>query len=88
MYVMIVYTQQGSVEVLQVTGSLLLLIFVCLRSYCEFLRVAELLPEPLGQFVCLVDNYRRTVTVYHINNAMASGDSRPKADWSGVSFRN
>ena len=29
MYVRIVYTHQGSVEVLQVTGSLLLLILVC-----------------------------------------------------------
>ena len=60
MYVRIVYTKQGSVEVLQVIGSLLLLILVCcsialcLRSYCDFLSVTELLPEPLFQLVCLV----------------------------------
>ena len=45
MYVRIVYTQQGSIEVLQVTRSLLILLIVCccivlcLRSYCESLRV-------------------------------------------------
>ena len=94
MYVRIVYTQQGSVEVLQVTGSLLLLILVCccvvlcLPLYCEFLRGTELLPEPLLQLVCLVGDYRRTVTVYHISGAMASGDSRPKTDQSVISFRN
>ena len=53
-----------------------------LQSYCE------LLPEPLFQLVCLVDNYRHTVTVYRISGAMASGDSRPKADRSGIHFRN
>ena len=28
--------------------------------------------------MCLVGNYRSTVTVYHISGVMASGDSRPK----------
>ena len=73
MYVRSVYTQQGSVAVMQVTGSLLILFLVCccivlcLRSYCE------LLPEPLFQLVCLVDNYQCTLTVYRISGAMASG---------------
>ena len=55
---------QGSVAVLQVTGSLLILILVCccivvcLLSYCEFLRVTDLFPEPLIQPVCLVGDYR------------------------------
>ena len=91
MYVRIVYTQQGSVAVLQATGSLLILFLVyccivlCLRSYCE------LLPEPLFQlFQCvwLVISATSTVTVYRISGAMASGDSRPKADQSGIHFRN
>ena len=88
MYVRIVYTQQGSVEVLQVTGSLLILIIVCccivlcLRSYCEYLHVRELLPDPLFQLVCLIDNTQ------HTSGAMASGDSLPKADLCGISFRN
>ena len=88
MYVWIVYIQQGSVAVVQETGSLLILFLVCcsivlcLRSYCE------LLPEPLFHLVCLVGNYRSIVTVYHISGVMASGDSRLKADRSGIRFRN
>ena len=45
MYIRIVYTQQESIEVLQVTRSLLILfidcccIVLCLRSYCESLRI-------------------------------------------------
>ena len=41
-YIRIVYTQQGSIEVLQVTGSLSILLIVCcclvfcLQSYCEY----------------------------------------------------
>ena len=94
MYVRIVCTHHGSVEVLQVTGSLLILIIVCccivlcLRSYCELLRGTELLHEPLFQLVCLVDNYRHTVSVYRISGARSSKDSRPKADRSGISFWN
>ena len=94
MYIRIVYTQQGSIEVLQVTGSLFILLIVCccivlcLRSYCESLCVRELLPQPLFLLVCLIDNTPRTVTVYHISGTMASGDSRPKADRCGISFRN
>ena len=48
--VTIVYTQQGSLEVLQVTGSLLLLILlcclivVCFRLCCENLTVTKSLP--------------------------------------------
>ena len=80
-------------KVLQVTGSLLTLIIVCccialcLRSDCESLRVKELLPGPLFQLVCLINNTQRTVTVYRISGAMASGDCRPKADQSGISYR-
>ena len=94
MYIRIVYTQQESIEVQQVTGSLLILLIICccillcLRSYCESLCVRELLPQLLFQLVCLIDNTPRTVTVYHISGAMASGDSRPKADRCGISFRN
>ena len=88
MYIRIVYTQQGSIEVLQVTGSLLILIIVgccivlCLGSYCESLRVRELLPQPLFQLVCLIDNTQRTVTVYRISGVMAYGD--PLVDMDGV----
>ena len=45
MYISIVYTQHESIEVLQVTRSLLILLIVCccfvlcFRSYCESLRV-------------------------------------------------
>ena len=93
-YVRIVHTQQGSVEVLQVTRSLLLLIIVCnyivlhFRSYCEFLRVTGLFPESVIQLVCFVGDYRLTLSVYHISGVMAYGDSRPEADRSGVSFQN
>ena len=38
--------------------------------------------------MCLVGNYQSTVTVHHISSAMASRDSRPKADQSGICFRN
>ena len=52
------------------------------------MRVTGLFPESLIQLLCFVGDYRHTVTVYHISGAMASGDSRPGADRSGVSFRN
>ena len=84
MYIRIVYTQQESIEVMQVTGSLLILIIVCccivlcLRSHCESLCVRHLLPQPLFQLVCLIDYTQRTVTVYRVIGVMASGDSRPK----------
>ena len=39
--------------------------------------------------LCVLDgNYRSTVTVYRISGVMASGNSRPKADQSGIRFRN
>ena len=50
--------------------------------------MTELLSEPLFQIVCLVGNYRSTVTVYRISVAMASGDSRSKACRSGSRFLN
>ena len=68
MYIRIVYTQQ-------VTGSLLILLIVCccivlcLRSYCEYLHVRELLPQPLFQLVCLIDNTQCIVTVHRISGA-------------------
>ena len=63
-------------------------IVLCLRSYCESLRVRELFPQPLFQLVCLIDNTQRTVTVYRISGAIASGDSRLEADRCGISFWN
>ena len=70
-------------DILQVTGSLFILILACCcivlchRSSCECVRVTELFTE-----------HQRTVTVYHIGGAMASEDRRPEDDQSGVSFRN
>ena len=91
--VRIVYTQHESVEVLQVTGSLLLLVLVCCcivlcyRSSCESLHVPGLCLESLIQFVCGVRDNPGTVPRDSIVGMMASGDSRPGADLSGVSFR-
>ena len=56
--VRIVYTQRGSVGVLQVTGSLLFVIILCCcvvlccRSPCVFLHVPRLYCISLTQFVC------------------------------------
>ena len=92
MCVRIVYTQRESVGVLQVTGSLLLLVLVCccivlcFRSSCHCLPVPGLYLESLIQFVCGVTDNRRTVPKDYTVGAMASGDSRPEADRSGVSF--
>ena len=66
----LVYTPQGSVAFLQVTGSVLLqiilccLIVVCLLSCCKNLSVTNLLPGLLRQHVHYVGNRRCTVTVY------------------------
>ena len=93
MYIRIVYTQRGSVEVLQVTGSLLILVIfcccivLCYSSSGELLRVPGLCLELLIQFVCCVQDNRRTVPEDSIVGAMASGDSRPGGVRSGVSFR-
>ena len=79
MYLRSVFTRQGSLEVLQVTGSLLLLIIVCyyivlcLLTYCEFLRVTGLFPVSLIQLVYFVGDYRHMLSVYHISSVMASG---------------
>ena len=43
--------------------------------------------ESLIQFVCGVTDNRRTVSMNCIVGAMASGDSQPEADRSGVNFR-
>ena len=91
-YVRTVYTQRGSVGVLQVTGSLLLLVIDSLLLYCavlpfvfsatvlpfvcEFLHVQRLCLELLIQFVCGVKDNRRTVPKDSIVGAMAYGDSR------------
>ena len=83
------------VQVLQVTGSLLLqihlcyLIVVCFLSCCKNLTGTKSLPGSLHQLGNDVGNRRCTVTVYITNGAMASGDaggSRPLGDRSGVSF--
>ena len=56
-YIWIVYTRQGSVEVLQVTGSLLLqillccLIVMCFLSCCKSLTVTKSLP---GSSLCIM----------------------------------
>ena len=47
----------------------------------------ELLPGLLFQLVCLI-NTQCTVTVYRSSGTMTSGDCRPKANQSGISFRN
>ena len=88
-YVRIVYTQHRSVPFLQVTGSLLLVILVCcciVLSSCTFLHVTELFSGTLIQFVCLTCDFQSMMTVYHISDAMASGDSRPEVNQSRVSF--
>ena len=90
--VSIVYTQRELVGVLQVTGSLILLILVCCcivlcyRSSCDCLPVPAVYLESLIQFVCGVTDNRRTVSTDCIVGAMASGYSRPEADRSGVNF--
>ena len=97
----IMYTQQGSVDVLQVTGSLLLrillwcLVVVCFLSCSKSLTVTK---SSLGSLRRPVRSagYRRsscwlcTVTVYITGGTMVSGDgggSWPRVDRSGVSFR-
>ena len=95
------YTQRKSVEVPQVTGSLLLrIIFCCLivlyyrwyldlegnPSCCE-----ELLSGSLHRLVHSVKSRLCTVTVSITSAAMATGndgDGRPKSDRSGVRFSN
>ena len=67
----IVYIQQGSIEVLQVTGSLLLqfllcyliVVYVCL---CLSFEGKQTLPESLRRLVHSIGNRRCTVTVYII----------------------
>ena len=96
----IVYTPQGSVEILQVTVSLLLQIILCClivvyvrlclsfegkQTCCE-----KSLPGSLRRLVYFVGSRRCTVTVYISNGAMASGKGRggrPRVDRSGVIFR-
>ena len=74
--VTIVYTQQGSLEVLQATGSLLLLILlcclivVCFRLCSENLTVTKSLPGSFRQLVHSVGNQRCTVTVYITSGAV------------------
>ena len=86
---MIVYTRQGSVAVLQVTGSLLLLcclIVVCFLLCSKNLTATKLLPGSLSQPVHSVGHRRCTVSVYLTSGAMASGDvggSRPELTIGG-----
>ena len=67
MYVRIVYTQRVSVEVPQVTGSLLLLVLVCCcivlcyHLSCEFIHVRVFCLKSLIQSVCGVEDNRLTV---------------------------
>ena len=97
----IVYTRQGSVEVLQATGSLVLriilwcLVIACFLSCRKSLTVTKSLPGSLFRPVRSA-RYQRSscwlckVTVYITSGTMASGDtggSRPGVDHSGVSFR-
>ena len=79
MYIRIVYTQRGSVEVWQATGSLLLFIIVCcclVLCYRSSGEVSGLIPELLIQSVRCVRDNRRTVPQDSSGDAMASGDSR------------
>ena len=78
----IVYTRQGSVEVLQLTGSLLLRIIlwclcvtVCFLSCSENLTVTKSLPGSLCRPVYSAGYRRCTVTVYITSGTMASGDA-------------
>ena len=50
--------------------------------------MTELFAGALIQLVCSTGDFHSTVTVYHISDAMASGDSRPEVNQSRVSFRN
>ena len=96
----IVYTRQGSVEVLQVTRSLLLqillycLVVVYVRLYLsskESRRVVKImLPGSLRWLVHSVGSRRCIVTVSIISGAMASGKARGgrfRVDRGGVNFR-
>ena len=63
-------------------GLLFLLIFVC--YYIELCLRSYWFPVSLIQLVYFVGDYRHTLSVYHINSMMASGDSQPEAERSGV----
>ena len=52
------------------------------------MRVTGLFPVSLIQLEYFVGYYRHTLFVCHISSVMVSGDSRPEADRSGVSFQN
>ena len=97
----IVYTRQGSVEVMQVTGSLLLQIilcclivaYVCLCLSFEGKQMCcdSLLPGSLRRLVHSEGSIPCTVTVYITSGAMVSGKARggrPRNDRSAVSFHN
>ena len=95
----IVYTRQGSVEVLQVTGSLflqillccLIVVYVCLCFEGKQTCCDSSLPGSLRQLVHSEGSIRCTVTVYISSGMMASGmdrGGRPRIDRSGSSFRN
>ena len=102
-FIWIVYTQQGSVTVLQATGSLLLQILLSL-CYLIIVSVPSCLSFEGKQVYCEKSSpgslYRRvpysenrccTVTVYIASGAMTSGDSgisRPRVDHRGVTFCN
>ena len=75
------YTRQGSVAVLQVTGSLLFRILLFYLIVMSFLLCSNNLT---------VTKSLPGLSVYLTSGAMASGDgggSRPRVDCSGVSFR-
>ena len=75
------------------TGSLLLLVLVCCcivlcyHSSCDCLPVPGVCRKSLILSMCGVTANRHTVSKDYIVGAMASGDSRPEADQSGVNFR-
>ena len=93
----IVYTRRISVEVLQVTGSLVLrillwcLVIVCFRLRRMGLTVTKTLPVLSCWPVHSAGyNWLCMVTVYITGGTMASGDAggrRPRDDRTGVSFR-
>ena len=91
----IVYTRQGSVAVLQVTGSLFLrILFCCLTGVCflscsKNLTVTKSLPGSLRRPVHSVGRRRCMVSVYLTSGAMASGvvvGSRPELTVVGSVF--
>ena len=87
----IMYTQRGSVGILQVTGSLLFVIILCCcvvlccHSPCVFLP--RLYCISLTQSVCGVIDNKLTVSADYSVIVIASDVPRPSADRSGIDFQ-